>query len=304
MRSRFRFSSTAVPIPGCARGSTSVRRRSNGRSGRTRSRRVDACAPRPAASTTPPIGFDAATGRIKARRPRRLTPGPDRHAATDRPAGSYNAALTASPHWFPKQRLQDWLYEGYEQQIGPHVRVAHTAAWWKVMCLTGVDYFSTLAYQPGIAFLAAGTLSPLATLILVLVTIFAALPMYVFRADVEAQGGAYATGVLVLMSSAAVAVAISEWRQVARWAPFFAIAAVFASGVTTIYIDRSGEDAETRTAPEGSLPGTAQERSGCVVRAQRRTRRKDADRPESVGRGGTGNVWPHIRRRDRLSTEE
>lgn len=87
---------------------------------------------------------------------------------------------TAGRRAEPETALARWLLKDTVQPPGPKTpsSTAETHSWWKVMCLTGVDYFSTLSYLPGIAALAAGALSPLATLLIVLLTLLGMLPMY------------------------------------------------------------------------------------------------------------------------------
>jgi hypothetical protein len=97
----------------------------------------------------------------------------------------------------PPSRMRTWMLEGLSDMgkpgghTGPHAEPepAHKGQrWWRVMCLTGVDYFSTLGYQPGIAALAAGLLSPIATIVLVIVTLAGALPVYRRVAEESPRG--------------------------------------------------------------------------------------------------------------------
>src|SRR5256714_6884227 len=80
------------------------------------------------------------------------------------------------------------------ENAGP-ARGLRTYAWWLVLCLVGLDYFSTLAYLPSLAIEAGSSLAPLAALGVAAVTLLLALPVYAYVVG-RSPHGEGATGLL------------------------------------------------------------------------------------------------------------
>jgi len=76
-----------------------------------------------------------------------------------------------------------------QQMPGVDATAHHQSPWYMTLWLTGVDYFSSLGYAPGLAVMAAGYVAPLATLLLVGITLVAALPVYAMVAKHASDGG-------------------------------------------------------------------------------------------------------------------
>src|SRR5207244_1070984 len=146
----------------------------------------------------------------------------DNEPARPAPAGAVAEAtppvpLRAAARRTPHSPFVRWLLAG----LHPDPEHRHpTYPWWKVMCLTGVDYFSTLGYQPGIAFV-PGALRHQLGVTLVLLALLGAVFLKGFR---EAIGFALYIVVAYLGLSAVLLAAVgtevlrhpehlAQWRE-------------------------------------------------------------------------------------------
>ncbi|MCH6470228.1 amino acid transporter [Sinomonas terrae] len=152
----------------------------------------------------------------------------------------------------PGRSFKAWLLHDLHQtqalHQGPHaIPREHEKKhpWWQVMCLTGVDYFSSLGYAPAIAVVAAGLLSPLATIVLVAVTLFGALPVY-RRVSVESHSG---SGSIAMLE-----------RLLPRWGGKFFVLALLGFAATDFMITMtlSAADAAAHLIANPLTPGWLQ----------------------------------------------